>query len=809
MASVAETHENQLRRDALAEAAKIEQAVRRLDFPICGELDISGGDVRLEFGGEVKSCIPLPCVSSEYNDELSFLWECGQVATFGRGTKECYDERLRRAKRLLPSQFRLHGALPSLRKQVAKHVAPLANPKDLIFKAHSLNMYREGGFFAMHRDTPRDPCHIGTVVLCLPVPFEGGALSVKVPSKRGYSYRDARREEDVSAGDRDLQRRWRLRRFCSKQLRRRLMSSDELGDDYAVHMAGRDTFKDTVGGYDDNDAQCDQGDEWPRAYKAAFGPRFHCDRDSEFSSIACDIDRVSEESTFVRLRETVLDVQRSLELDVAVVAAAVDGTARSGLTDTHGDSDSDTDTEDTDGDTVGGTDGGMDTWLQCDWSPRSTTHVQWAAFFGDTPHRVETVTRGLRLTLAVDIYLPKPSPKPSLQSMRSLRPSLRRSSELAAGVDRVQQQLLKLLLNASTLGTTGGKAVWPCSHLYVGEVPQGSEGKRRAPQLRDLKGADLAVAIALQHAFGHVAVRSMIGFQDSPNFLDGGAVKLENGRPTKEKLSTRMSSSMTPAWQKEGTALEQGGRFLLDQGDEHEWLLRYRGGQHYFDRESDGQTHRLKIDQLGGEEHGVYLARVLHRNDTLESPVFGGEILWLCGGGPSKLVQSRRVLGLHQWMYGNWPAERGVVYEHVCLVAEWPSVEQRAAAIQRLGCKVLDVLDDSLGDFAGLDVSGLVGEFYFGEIYSVVRDLHRRLRDSEDTSYLGPGVPPRFPSFRAYRHEWFPSLGWLRYVEQLENGAMRDPDNVERLATRFGITESLQRWRNAEINDDPSLRLWD
>ncbi|MES1907417.1 MAG: hypothetical protein MHM6MM_000537 [Cercozoa sp. M6MM] len=561
--------EKRLCRDALSEAALIEHAVRKLDFPISGELDISGSDVRLEFGGGTKRSIPLPCVSGENNDDLRFLWECGQVATFGRGTKECYDERLRCAKRLLPSQFRLHGELCSLRRQVAQHIAPLADPDSLVFKPHSLNMYREGGFFTVHRDTPRDPCHIGTLVLCLPIPFTGGALGVRIPSHQGFSFDDVTdyEEEDVGAGDREVCQRWRLRRFCSKQLRRRLMNSQLGEDNYSIFAAGQDANNEDSIEYDSNDAACDKAGDWPLEYKAAFGPRFHGDCETKFSSIAGDIDHVSEESTFVRLQARVLDTRRPLEINLNDTVVEINDAIKSGYNDRP--------TADTNDDTVSDGDGDdVDTWLHCDWSPRSTTHLQWIAFFGDMPHEVQKVTGGLRVTLAVDLYLPKPPTSPSVplaqSSLIPLSPSWDLTVELDACVGVVQHHLLNLLLNAATLGQTGGKVVWPCSHLYVGKQATKPGDSTQSPQLRHLKGADLAVAIALHHAFGHVAIRSMIGFEDSPEHLHGGGIKLRNGRPTEDRNRLEMQDIAVPAWQAEGTPLERGNRFMLDEGDEHE-----------------------------------------------------------------------------------------------------------------------------------------------------------------------------------------------------------------------------------------------
>jgi hypothetical protein len=44
---------------------------------------------------------------------------------------------------------------------------------------HKLNVYSTGGFFKIHRDTPRSSQCLGTIVVCLPASFSGGELVVK------------------------------------------------------------------------------------------------------------------------------------------------------------------------------------------------------------------------------------------------------------------------------------------------------------------------------------------------------------------------------------------------------------------------------------------------------------------------------------------------------------------------------------------------------------------------------------------------------------------------------------------------------
>ena len=43
--------------------------------------------------------------------------------------------------------------------------------------------------------------------------------------------------------------------------------------------------------------------------------------------------------------------------------------------------------------------------INFDWSPQSGSAIQWAAFYSDCEHEIETITRGDRITLTYNLYV--------------------------------------------------------------------------------------------------------------------------------------------------------------------------------------------------------------------------------------------------------------------------------------------------------------------------------------------------------------------------------------------------------------------
>ncbi|WRT64961.1 uncharacterized protein IL334_001902 [Kwoniella shivajii] len=112
-------------------------------------------------------------------DSAHQIYEAGEPSPFGRGKDLVYDEEYRQAHELKPPHFALttdpllHSALPTLLGKKLDYTSPLS------IRLNKLNAYTKGGFFKTHKDTPQGKDHIGTLMLCLPSPFQGGNLVVR------------------------------------------------------------------------------------------------------------------------------------------------------------------------------------------------------------------------------------------------------------------------------------------------------------------------------------------------------------------------------------------------------------------------------------------------------------------------------------------------------------------------------------------------------------------------------------------------------------------------------------------------------
>ena len=115
------------------------------------------------------------------------LLEVCKPSAHGRGNETVYDESYRLACELLQGSFALTEDILNENNNVLASIAALIaprNPEDgIVARLYKLNAYTVGGFFKAHRDTPKSDRHIGTLVVALPVPFEGGALRVSHEGK--------------------------------------------------------------------------------------------------------------------------------------------------------------------------------------------------------------------------------------------------------------------------------------------------------------------------------------------------------------------------------------------------------------------------------------------------------------------------------------------------------------------------------------------------------------------------------------------------------------------------------------------------
>lgn len=108
------------------------------------------------------------------NVNVAELVAAAVPSPFGKGEKTVLDKTVRDSLEIPASQ------LGDLRK-IVDHmdISSLAPNKKLTLKPYKLVIYKKEGHFEDHRDTVRDPRHIGTLVLILNSKYKGGELEVR------------------------------------------------------------------------------------------------------------------------------------------------------------------------------------------------------------------------------------------------------------------------------------------------------------------------------------------------------------------------------------------------------------------------------------------------------------------------------------------------------------------------------------------------------------------------------------------------------------------------------------------------------
>ncbi|KAF8506201.1 hypothetical protein JB92DRAFT_2963232, partial [Gautieria morchelliformis] len=120
-------------------------------------------------------------------DELQQLLEACVPSSHGRGSELVFDDSYRLARELQQGTFALTMDILNESGVIAS-ISALTSPRTssggLVADLYKLNAYAVGGFFKPHRDTPKSARHIGTLVVALPIPFEGGDLHVSHERKQ-------------------------------------------------------------------------------------------------------------------------------------------------------------------------------------------------------------------------------------------------------------------------------------------------------------------------------------------------------------------------------------------------------------------------------------------------------------------------------------------------------------------------------------------------------------------------------------------------------------------------------------------------
>jgi len=126
---------------------------------------------------------------------VAALVEQCAVAPFGKGVQTLVDTKVRKTFELSPERFRVSDEWNT---QVAGVVARVADdlglpPTDLHAELYKLLVYRRGGFFRPHRDSEKSDGMVGSLIIVLPNPFDGGTLTVRhSPSRQQrFSFQEA------------------------------------------------------------------------------------------------------------------------------------------------------------------------------------------------------------------------------------------------------------------------------------------------------------------------------------------------------------------------------------------------------------------------------------------------------------------------------------------------------------------------------------------------------------------------------------------------------------------------------------------
>lgn len=155
--------------------------------------------------------LPLP-ESARQSDialMMSRILSLCQPAKFGLGGENVFDPTYRSCDQLGPDAFLtsftpidsmpniVHEIMRVLCAERASGSSNSSSIPSLRAELYKLNVYSTGGKFRSHRDTPRSSSMVGSLVVCLPIPHEGGTLIVHHPTN-GQS---VKYEWDVSLSD--------------------------------------------------------------------------------------------------------------------------------------------------------------------------------------------------------------------------------------------------------------------------------------------------------------------------------------------------------------------------------------------------------------------------------------------------------------------------------------------------------------------------------------------------------------------------------------------------------------------------------
>lgn len=126
--------------------------------------------------------------------QTDILWPLiknASPAAFARDKETIIDPAIRKSKKLNADSFSIN-IIPDIDLQpVLKQIqAELNISHPVEAEMDALHIYEYGGKFVKHKDTPRDKGMLGTLVLCLPSLFRGGALTVEKMGQKHSMFGD-------------------------------------------------------------------------------------------------------------------------------------------------------------------------------------------------------------------------------------------------------------------------------------------------------------------------------------------------------------------------------------------------------------------------------------------------------------------------------------------------------------------------------------------------------------------------------------------------------------------------------------------
>jgi hypothetical protein len=122
-------------------------------------------------------------VKKNYRLDLNQLIAKAKPSNFGLGTKTKYDPNVRNSVEVMASDLD-----PEFVSKIQENIKLKKLATHYELRPYKLAIYKEGAFFKQHKDTIRDPKHIGTVSCILDSYFSGGSFVMEHSDKTDTIY---------------------------------------------------------------------------------------------------------------------------------------------------------------------------------------------------------------------------------------------------------------------------------------------------------------------------------------------------------------------------------------------------------------------------------------------------------------------------------------------------------------------------------------------------------------------------------------------------------------------------------------------